>query len=198
MVLAAETEQKKMLLSADAEQRKLVATTETEVKKMEIDKETEEEKARIESALRNKRAERSLVMEQAQIDRLTSEAKAVTTVSPTRKGEAGARLALAEAAAAENRATAANITTNQVMMHAYDALGQLGGKDTTFLLGDYSKLPNWLFPTMPGFQAAPMVMSPGRASPASTTVSPAHSKVTPASMKTPVKRSAASDDPYSE
>ena len=98
-------------------------------------------------------------MEQAQIDRLKSEAKAATTVADA-KGEAGARLALAEAASAENEATAANITTNQVMMHAYDALGQLGGTGTTFLLGDYSKLPNWLFPKMPGFQTAPWMMMP--------------------------------------
>jgi regulator of protease activity HflC (stomatin/prohibitin superfamily) len=196
MELAAETEQKKMLLSAEAEQRKLVATTETEVKKLELQQQTEEEKARIESELRNKRAEKTLVMEQAQIDKLTSEAKAVTTVNGA-KGEAGARLALAEAAAAENRATSANITMNQVMMHAYDALGQLGGKDTTFLLGDYSKLPNWLFPTMPGFQTAPMVMSPGRSAPASTTASPPRSKATHASLKVPVTK-LGSDDPYGE
>ncbi|HEX7603523.1 MAG TPA: SPFH domain-containing protein, partial [Polyangiaceae bacterium] len=120
MELAAQTEQKRMKLGADAEQRKLVATTETEVKKMEIEKQTEEEKARIESELRNKRAEKTLTMEQAQIDKLKSEAKATTTVTDA-KGEAGARLALAEAAAAENRATSAHITMNEVMMHAYDA-----------------------------------------------------------------------------
>jgi len=39
-------------------------------------------------------------------------------------------------------------------MHAYDALGQLGGKDTTIMLGDWSKLPGWLFPHVPGFQTA--------------------------------------------
>jgi regulator of protease activity HflC (stomatin/prohibitin superfamily) len=157
--LAAQTEQKKMVLQADAEQRKLAAASETEVKKIEIAKETEEEKARLESALRNKQAEKKLAIEQAQIDRLTSEAKAATTVTNAR-GEATARVALARAASEENRASAANITSNQVMMHAYDALGKLGGTGTTFLLGDYSKLPGWLFPKMNGFQTAPLYMTP--------------------------------------
>ena len=68
------------------------------------------------------------------------------------RGEAQARLALANAEAAETAAKSADITTNQVMMHAYDALGKLGGTSSTFLFGDYSKMPNWLFPKMPGFQ----------------------------------------------
>jgi hypothetical protein len=46
------------------------------------------------------------------------------------------------------------------MMHAYDALGKLGGTGSTFLLGDYSKLPNWLFPKISGFQTAPMYLGP--------------------------------------
>ena len=159
MELAAQTEQKKMILQADAEQRKLTATTEVEVKKIELAKDSEEEKARLESALRNKQTEKKLAVEQAQIDRMTSESKAATTVT-TARGEANARLALAKATAEENRATSANVTINQVMMHAYDALGKLGGTGTTFLLGDYSKLPNWLFPKMAGFQTAPIYGAP--------------------------------------
>lgn len=197
MELAAQTAQKKMELQADAEQRKLAATTETEVKKMEIAKQTEEEKARIESELRNKRAERQLAMEQAQIDRMKAQANAATTVTSA-KGEAEARLALAKAAAAENEASSANITTNSVMMHAYDALGQLGGKDTTFLLGDYSKLPNWLFPKIPGFQAAPWLMMPPGAAAASASTKATSYPVTtakpPALTKTAAK--AVDDDPY--
>jgi hypothetical protein len=50
----------------------------------------------------------------------------------------------------------------QVEMHAYDALGKLGGTGTTIMMGDYSKLPNWLFPRVPGFQTAftPLYLSP--------------------------------------
>lgn len=31
-------------------------------------------------------------------------------------------------------------------MKAYEALGQLGGTNTTIMLGDFSRLPAWLFP----------------------------------------------------
>jgi len=153
MELAAQTEQKRMELQAEAEQRKLTATTETEVTKIEIQKKTEEERGRIESALRNKEAERKLTREQATIDKMKAEADAATRVAMA-KGEATARLALAAASAEEARAGAASITPMTVQMHAYDALGKLGGTGTTFLLGDYSKLPGWLFPHVPGFESA--------------------------------------------
>ena len=153
MELAAQTEQKKMELQAKAEQEKLAAVTETEVKKIQLASAAEEEKARLESALRNKQAERRLTLEQGQIDRMKAEAEAAAHVV-TASSEATARLALARASAAEKRAEAANITTNQVMMHAYDALGQLGGTGTSIMLGDWSKLPGWLFPRASGLQSA--------------------------------------------
>jgi hypothetical protein len=70
------------------------------------------------------------------------------------KGESESRLLLAKAEEAEKRASAASITPEQVEMHAYDALGKLGGTGTTVLLGDPSKLPGWLFPHAPGFESA--------------------------------------------
>lgn len=187
MELHAQTEQKKMQLHADSEQRKLTATVEVEVKKMEIAKKTEEDKARYESALRNKQTEKKLAQAQAEIDKLKAEAGAVASMAAA-KGEAESRLALARALHAENEAGAAHITTNQVMMHAYDALGQLGGTGTTFLLGDYSKLPNWLFPKISGFQTAPWLVPNGGSGAA---------KNTHASVRTPPKKpNPALDNPY--
>ena len=155
--LAAQTEQKKLELQAQSQQRKLELETELTLKKIEIQKSTDEEKFRIESELRNKKAEKQITMEQAQIDRMKADAAAAALVAKAR-GESDSRLALARATGAEKQAEAANITQNQVMMHAYDALGQLGGTGTTILMGDYSKLPSWLFPKMNGFQTfAPMV-----------------------------------------
>ncbi len=151
--LEKQTEQKRLEMQARAEQNKLTATTELEVNKIQIQKETDEEKFRLESALRNKQMEKKLTTEQAQIDKLKADADSATRVAQAR-GEATARTELAKAQAAENAASAANITPMQVMMHAYDALGRLGGTGTTFMLGDWSKLPNWLFPKMPGFQSA--------------------------------------------
>jgi len=153
MELAAEMDQKKLELQAEAEQKKLAATTDLEVKKIQIQKDADEEKFRIDSEMRNKKAERQLAVVQADIDRIKSQADAQKRVTEA-TGEASARVAIARAEAAEQAASSANVTTNQVMMHAYDALGKLGGSGTTFLLGDWSKLPNWLFPRVPGFQTA--------------------------------------------
>ncbi len=169
MELAAQTEQRKMELEAEAAQKKLAATTDVEVKKIEIKRDTDEETARIDSALRNKRAEMKLTMEQAKIDKMKAETDAATTVAQAR-GEATARLALASATAAEGRAEAAKETPMTVMEHGYDALGKLGGTGTTFMLGDWSKLPGWLFPHVPGFQSAfanPMFTWPQSPPPAS-------------------------------
>ncbi len=151
---------RKVEIEAQTDQKKLEATADLELKKIQIQKETDEEKFRIESQLRNKKMEKQLTMEQAQIDRMKADAESSTKVVQAR-AEATARLALASAAAAETQAESANITTNQVMMHAYDALGKLGGTGTSFMLGDWSKLPNWLFPRMPGFQSAFGGMWPG-------------------------------------
>ena len=151
--LAAQTEQKKLELQAEAEQKKLAAMAELDVKKIQIQRDTDEEKFRIDSEMRNKKAEEQLVVVQSKIDKMKADSQAASEVAKA-KGEATARLALAQADAAENSAKSADITQNQVMMHAYDALGKLGGSGTTFLLGDWSKLPNWLFPKIPGMQTA--------------------------------------------
>jgi prohibitin 2 len=159
VALAAQTEQKKLELEANTEQQKLAAMSELDVKKIQIQKQTDEDKFRIDSELRNKKAEKQLMVEQAQIDRLKAETEASTHVT-TATAEATARLALAKAENAEVAAKAADITTNQVMMHAYDALGKLGGTGTSFMLGDWSKLPSWLFPRVPAFQNAFGTMYP--------------------------------------
>jgi len=157
--LAAQTEQNKLELQAEAQQKELRMKTDLELSKLDIQKQTDEEKFRIESELRNKQAEKKITIEQAQIDRMKAAAAAAVQVTQA-NGEADARLAEAKATAAEKGAEAANITPLTVQMHAYDALGQLGGTGTTFLLGDWSKLPNWLFPKMSGFQTAFSPWSP--------------------------------------
>jgi regulator of protease activity HflC (stomatin/prohibitin superfamily) len=153
MELEAQTAQKKMELEAQATQQKLAATTDLEVKKIEIQKDTDEEKFRIDSSMRNKQAEAKLTVEQARIDKMKADAESVTRVTKA-NGEASARIALARASAAEGQAESASVTPMQVEMHAYDALGKMGGSGTSIMLGDWSKLPAWLFPKTPGFQSA--------------------------------------------
>lgn len=151
--LANQVAQQKMELQAEAEQKKLAAKTDLEVQQIEIQKDTDEQKFKLESALRNKQVEAKVTIEQARIDKMRAEADAATKVAAAR-GEAGSRLELAKAETAENLAAAANVTPLTVQMHAYDALGNLGGTGTTIMLGDWSKLPGWLFPKVPGFQSA--------------------------------------------
>jgi regulator of protease activity HflC (stomatin/prohibitin superfamily) len=173
-LLAAETEKKKLELNAQAEQKKLEMSADLEVAKIEAEKNAQSEKARIDSELRNKQVEKKLAAEQAQIDKMKADAEAATQVAQA-NGESTARLALAKATAAENGASAANITPMQVEMHAYDALGKLGGTGTTIMMGDWSKLPNWLFPRVPGFQTAfaPLYLSPPFSGAAPTAGAPA-------------------------
>jgi len=63
--------------------------------------------------------------------------------------EAEAITILARAHAEENKAQTQAFSPLTVQLEAYKALGQLGGKETTVMLGDFSHLPSWLFP--PGF-----------------------------------------------
>jgi regulator of protease activity HflC (stomatin/prohibitin superfamily) len=164
MELETQTAQKKMELEAQAAQQKLAATTDLEVKKIQIQKDTDEEKFRIDSSMRNKEAEAKLTVAQARIDKMKADAEAMTRMTKA-NGEASARIALAKASAAEGEAESASVTPMQVEMHAYDALGKMGGSGTNIMLGDWSKLPNWLFPKTPGFQSA---FSPVYALPAPT------------------------------
>lgn len=187
MELAAQTEQTKMELQAQAEQKKLAATTELEVKKIEIQKATDEEKFRIESELRNKQAERKLTIEEGQIDQMKAAAAATTKVTEA-DGESKARIALARALNEENHAAAATVTPMHVMMHAYDALGHLGGTGTNIMLGDWSKLPAFMFPRVPAFQSA---YSPWYGLPSAPFAPPA-----PAPADSKVSQSDKTPDPY--
>jgi hypothetical protein len=73
----------------------------------------------------------------------------------------------------------------EVMMHAYDALAQLGGSGTTIVLGDWAHVPNFLFPRVPAMQnaftlpympyapVAPPAAAPGSVEPSKAVVSAA-------------------------
>ncbi len=105
----------------------------------------EKERVEAEGAIAKARAQA-----QADKDKIEAEATATTTVLKA-KADAQAVTLLAKAHAEEKRAASAMVTPMEVMMHAYDALGKLGGDGTTIMMGDFSKLPNWLFPRLPGF-----------------------------------------------
>jgi hypothetical protein len=118
-------------------------------RKLELEHEAEREKLQTEAELRKKEKERKLTEEQAEIDRLKADADAVTSLTRAKAQAEQIRL-LALARVEEKKAEAAHLTPLVVMMHAYDALGKLGGEGTHLMLGDWSKVPAWLFPQLPG------------------------------------------------
>jgi regulator of protease activity HflC (stomatin/prohibitin superfamily) len=149
---SAATQEKLQVQNAE-DVTKMKLQAEAEQKELELKLAAEEETARIDSQMRNKKAERQLTVEQAQIDKMKADAEAASRVSSAR-GEATARLALAQAEGEEKKAEAQSLTPMHVMMHAYDALAHLGGTGTTIMLGDFSHMPAFLFPKVPAFQSA--------------------------------------------
>jgi regulator of protease activity HflC (stomatin/prohibitin superfamily) len=122
---------------------------ERQVEQKKIDMEVA--KAEAERQLEEKKLERKVAEEDAKLQH----AKAAGTITKAR-ADAEARIILARALAEENRAKAQAISPQLVQMKAYEALGQLAGNGTTVMLGDFSKIPAFLFPPM--FQQA---MYPG-------------------------------------
>src|ERR1019366_5112152 len=71
-----------------------------------------------------------------------------------------ARKMLAKATEAEKKAEAQSVTPLEVQMHAYDALGKLGGEGTTIYLGDWSHAPAFLFPPASAMYGGGGISSP--------------------------------------
>jgi regulator of protease activity HflC (stomatin/prohibitin superfamily) len=123
--------------------------------KLQLEHEAEQTKLRDEAAMREKRHEHSMAEEQAAIDKVRADDEAQTRLTHAR-AEAQEISLLAKARGEERRAENVTLTPLAVMMHAYDALAKLGGQGTTVLLGDWSHVPNFLFPRV-GPLAAPLV-----------------------------------------
>ena len=129
--MAWDAEKKKELLQASAEQKRLEFETADAQKKLEL----------------------QVTRADGELARLRAQAAADSKVIAA-KAEAEAAKQLAKAHAEERRAETAGVTPMEVMEHAYDALGQLGGKGTTIVLGDWAHVPGFLFPRVPSLQNA--------------------------------------------
>ena len=157
-------EQKKIQTEAEAEQKSLEILKQAETEKLQLQKEAENQKLELanEAANAKFKAEQALTAldqrrkaarAELEINKLQATADAATKVIAAR-AEADAARAMAQAHAEEKRAETAGITQGEVMEHAYDALGKLGGSGTTIVLGDWAHVPSFLFPktpTMGGF-----------------------------------------------
>ncbi len=144
VALAIANKRKQEQLQAEAELARMDHERQLAATQAQMDKEKVAAAAEIEK----ERAEAD-----AQTERVRAETEAANAVVKA-KAESEALTLMAKARAEEKRAEAATVTPMQVMMHAYDALGKLGGDNTTVMMGDFSKLPNWLFPNLPAFNNA--------------------------------------------
>jgi regulator of protease activity HflC (stomatin/prohibitin superfamily) len=152
----------KLQLEHAAEQARLKA--EADARQTELTNQAE---------LSSKQHELEVAKEQAAIDKVAGEG-AITRA----KAQSEEMRLLAKGQAEKNRAESLSISPLMVQMHAYDALGQLGGKGTNIMLGDWSRVPNFLFPHY-GAMPAPFAPSSysNDAAPPPPAVIPATTKV---------------------
>jgi len=134
----------KTQMENDALKQKLALEQQTAQSQRAIESESESRELKMKTELEEKKNERLIAEEDALLER----ARAQATLAKAH-AEAEAMTILAKAHAEENRAATQSISPLSVQMKAYEALGQLGGTGTTILLGDFSKVPQFLFP--PGF-----------------------------------------------
>ena len=152
LVAEQDSARKKVLLEAEGRQQEQQLENQAKRQKREQENEFERAKHLAEAELLKKQHEHQMAQEQAAIDKVNTEAEAETRIIKA-KADAQAIMVLAKAKAEEKKAEAATVTPLQVMMHGYDALAKLGGENTAFIFGDWSKVPNFLFPQTPAFNS---------------------------------------------
>jgi hypothetical protein len=147
-----ESARQKSAIEADALKQKLT-----------LELRAEQEKLETEAAVRKKQNEVRIAEEDAKLEKVQSASGIIRA-----KAEAEERIVLAKAEGEEKRAQARSLTWFEVQMHAYDALGKLGGENTHLYIGDWAKLPHFLFPPlgggMGGYPVAPTGYAPPPAS----------------------------------
>lgn len=149
--------QLKLIGEQEAARQKAMLEADALRKKVEIETQAEQTRLRAEAAVRQKKDERTIAEEQAVIDKVKAEAESVLRITKA-KAEAEETKVLAKADAEKRKAAASTLTPLMVQMHAYDALSKLGGAGTTIMLGDFSRVPAFLFPN---FGYAGASMAPG-------------------------------------
>jgi hypothetical protein len=147
-----EANRQKAFIENEALKNKLQLEHSAEQAKLKAELDAQQAKVQFEAELAAKQHEHELAKEQAAVDKVNGESSIVRA-----KAQAEEMRLLARGQAEKNRAEGLTITPLMVQMHAYDALGQLGGKGTNIMLGDWSRVPNFLFPH---YGAMPMPFAP--------------------------------------
>jgi regulator of protease activity HflC (stomatin/prohibitin superfamily) len=135
----------KLAFELSAQQSKVEAERAAERARADAARQAEADRIEAERAVRSAQNARVVAEE----DTKTAKAQAQASLIHAR-AEAEQRVLLAHATAEEKRAEAQATTWLEVQKTAYEALGKLGGGGTHILIGDWAKLPNFLFPRMGG------------------------------------------------
>jgi regulator of protease activity HflC (stomatin/prohibitin superfamily) len=170
-----------LALKLQAEQAKQQAERAAEQAKADAARAIETDRRELERAMRGAQSARAIAEEESKMAKAQAQAQLIKA-----HAEAEQRVLLAHASAEERKAEAQGTTWLEVQKHAYDALGKLGGEGTHILIGDWAKLPNFLFPRM-----GPGMTGGYPTNPTSYRV-PAKSKGETKTTKLP------SDEPYGE
>ncbi len=131
----------KSAIESEALRKRTQIETEAEAARLKSLAETDEEKRHAELGLLKRRDQRASAEEQLGVEKAEAQARIVKAQS-----EAKQMQILAEGEMAQNRAKALAVTPLMVQEEAYKALAALGGTGTNIYLGDWSHLPNFLFP----------------------------------------------------
>jgi regulator of protease activity HflC (stomatin/prohibitin superfamily) len=146
--------QEKLAAEQDAGRQRTLLENEAARRKLDLEHHAEQARMQAESSLRAKQQETELAKAQAELDKVQADAEAQKRLIKARADAEEARLvghANAERARAENQA----LTPLAVMKRGYEALEALGGTDAHIMIGDWSKVPSFLFPfAAPGVNGA--------------------------------------------
>jgi regulator of protease activity HflC (stomatin/prohibitin superfamily) len=148
-----EASREEAAIAWEAARKKEIAETSAAQAKLELEQQAEAAHLKAEQELAAIDTERQVAKAQAEIDKTRAEADAQKKIIEAR-ADAEVEKQMARAHAERQRAETAGVTPMQVMMHAYDALGALGGTGTTIVLGDWAHVPSFLFPRVPSLQSA--------------------------------------------
>ena len=162
----------KLAAEQDAGRQKTVLENEAMRRKLDLEHQAEQARMQAEAALRAKQQEAELAKAQAQLDKIRVESEAEKRLVNARAEAEEAKLvghAKAEQARLENQA----LTPLAVMMRGYEALEALGGSGAHIMLGDWSKVPSFLFPfPSPGAAAGAASASHTTTSSTTTAIKP--------------------------
>jgi len=173
--------QAKLVGEQEAAKQKTALEADAVRKKLELEYQAEQAKLKAQAVVLQKEQEKALAEQQASIDKIKAESEAEIGVTKA-KAEAEETKLLAKATAEQKKAEAQAITPLTVQMHAYDALAALGGSGTNIMLGDWSKVPNFLFPS----SVFPGGYGGGGKAKAASAATPKGKGVAPANLPAPI------------